>query len=60
VFQKAPAPLGARHPRGSGDESASRADSMEKFFSSNPGFRSRIAHYIDELLEIARARSACA
>lgn len=39
---------------------AGYADRMEKFFSSNPGFRSRIAHHIDfpdykddELLEIA-------
>lgn len=38
---------------------AGYADRMEKFFSSNPGFRSRIAHHIDfpdydegELLEI--------
>jgi probable Rubsico expression protein CbbX len=39
---------------------AGYADRMEKFFSSNPGFRSRIAHHIDfpdytdeELLKIA-------
>lgn len=39
---------------------AGYADRMEKFFESNPGFRSRIAHHIDfpdygddELLEIA-------
>lgn len=39
---------------------AGYADRMEKFFSSNPGFRSRIAHHIDfpdynddELLQIA-------
>ena len=38
----------------------SRADRMDKFFASNPGFRSRIAHHIDfpdysddELLSIA-------
>jgi probable Rubsico expression protein CbbX len=40
---------------------AGYADRMERFFESNPGFRSRIAHHIDfpdytshELLEIAR------
>jgi probable Rubsico expression protein CbbX len=40
---------------------AGYADRMDKFFSSNPGFRSRIAHHIDfpdysdaELLQIAR------
>lgn len=40
---------------------AGYADRMDKFFSANPGFRSRIAHHIefpdyrdDELLEIAR------
>ncbi|MFX7992952.1 hypothetical protein ABTK58_20825, partial [Acinetobacter baumannii] len=39
---------------------AGYADRMEKFFQSNPGFRSRIAHHIDfpdysegELLTIA-------
>ena len=40
---------------------AGYADRMDKFFSANPGFRSRIAHHIefpdyrdDELLEISR------
>jgi probable Rubsico expression protein CbbX len=40
---------------------AGYADRMDRFFSSNPGFRSRIAHHIDfpdysdaELLQIAR------
>ncbi|MGX1500961.1 putative Rubsico expression protein CbbX [Labrenzia sp. MBR-25] len=44
---------------------AGYADKMDKFFSANPGFRSRIAHHIDfpdytdeELLRIARSMLA--
>jgi hypothetical protein len=40
---------------------AGYADRMDRFFASNPGFRSRIAHHVDfpdytadELLEIAQ------
>ena len=44
---------------------AGYADKMDKFFQSNPGFRSRVAHHIDfpdyrdeELLSIAEGRLA--